>query len=575
MTPHERYCRNRALIAPFVYAQVKGILFDRELLARLRAQCVEGLWAAQARVDAAAGLATPATPGEVLAACAASHLCAKVPMRQALKGYTIRTPGPDSVYLKKDGTPRKKPQIVYVIEVVAPRVLSWTLCLENANSDCRPAIERLWELCKAAGDGELSTAARAECASLLKVGLNVKSTLTVTTCLNSLGLPPMFKRRTRKASLSDDESSQTKDAEALQKLFLRTGHPITTALLETIGWRDKLEKECGRKVGSDGRMHSSFAIVGPSTDRTASYSGLDGSGGNAQNVPEKPINFRHCYLADPGHDWYRLDLTGADLWTVAARVAAEGDSTLLDDLRAGIRIPSLVGMMVEGYQPGSDRQQIAADARAYKAAMTPKDKWKDAVWKAGSHLSNYKGGPTQIQKKVIKDTYKLNGTPVDPSLPRCKEIQRIYLARYWGVPRWWAKTATTIMRTGALTFATGRVHEFLSRRPSQGVLDDETLREALASEPQHITTHVILEGLYRLWYDCENWESRVVGVGDPRFQPLLPCIHDELDGQALTEDRAWVDAKVPQWFNIPLIIAGTAITMPFAYKRGTCWGDSK
>lgn len=421
----------------------------------------------------------------------------------------------------------------------------------------------------------LSPAARAECASLLGLGLNVKSTKAVTECLNALGLPPMFKRRTRKDSLSGDESSQTKDAEALQKLFLKTGHPITTALLETIGWRDKLEKECGRKVGSDGRMHSSFAIVGPSTDRTASYTGLDGSGGNAQNVPERPINFRHCYRADPGHDWYRLDLTGADLWTVAARVAAEGDPTLLEDLRAGIRIPSLLGMMVEGYQPGNDRTKIRADCIAYKNGMTARDKWKDACWKAGSHLSNYKGGPTQIQKKVIKDTYKLNGTPVDPGLARCKEIQRVYYARWWGIQRWWARTAATIMRTGSLTYATGRTREFLSRRPVSGQLDDETLREALASEPQSNTTHVILEGLHRLWYDKETWSSGIVGEGEPRFQPLLPCIHDELDGQALIEDRDWVDAKVPQWFNVPLVIAGTKITMPFAYKRDVDWGSAK
>jgi len=572
MTPQQRYRRNLALIEPFVYAQLKGIAFDRDRLEAIRQQCVEGVWAAQARVDEAAGLTTPATAAEVLTACAASSLCAKVPMRKALAGYVDKQP------IVVDGvavlTPKGNPKMAKV--QVAPRALSWTLCLENANSECRQAIERLWELAKAASDAPLSNAARAECASLLDLGLNVKSTKAVTETLNRLKLPPMFKRRSHKNSLNDDESSQTKDAEALQKLFIKTGHPITTALLETISWRDKLEKECGRKVGSDGRMHSSFAIVGPSTDRTASYTGLDGSGGNAQNVPEKPINFRHCYRADPGCDWYRLDLTGADLWTVAARVAAEGDPTLLLDLRAGIRIPSLLGMMVEGYQPGSDRTIIRADCVAYKAAMGPHDRWKDACWKAGAHLSNYKGGPTQIQKKVIRDTYKMNGTPVDPGLPRCREIQRVYYSRYWGIQRWWAKTAATIMRTGKLVFATGREHEFIHRRPtgSPPVLDDETLREALASEPQSVTTDVILTGIHRMWYDPTNWNG-AIGDGDPRAMPIIPCVHDEADWIAREEDRAYVDAKVPEWFSVPLMIAGTPITMPYAYLRGTCWGDSK
>lgn len=131
------------------------------------------------------------------------------------------------------------------------------------------------------------------------------------------------------------------------------------------------------------------------------------------------------------------------------------------------------------------------------------------------------------------------------------------------------------MRTGKLVYATGRIREFLSRRPVSGKLDDDTLREALAAEPQHITTNVILTGLHSLWYDPENWKDGIVGEGDPRLQPLLPTVHDEIDAQALECERAWADSKIPQWFTVPLTIAGTEIIMPYAYQRGTCWGDSK
>lgn len=146
MTPQQRYRRNLDLIEPFVYAQLKGIAFDSDRLEAIRQQCVEGLWAAQARVDAAAGLVTPATPAEVLAACASSHLCAKAPMRKALAGYVDKQP------IVVDGvvvlTPKGNPKMAKV--AVPARQLSWTLCLENANSDCRQAILRLKELCEQA-----------------------------------------------------------------------------------------------------------------------------------------------------------------------------------------------------------------------------------------------------------------------------------------------------------------------------------------------------------------------------------------------------------------------------------------
>lgn len=150
MTSHERYRRNLDLIPPFVYAQVKGIAFDSERLEAIRAECTAGLWEAQARVDAAAGLETPATPDAVLAACAASHLCAKVAMRRALTGYVDKQP------LVVDGvpvlTPKGNPKMTKV--AVPARKLSWTLCLENANSDCRQAILRLKELCEEAENNQ-------------------------------------------------------------------------------------------------------------------------------------------------------------------------------------------------------------------------------------------------------------------------------------------------------------------------------------------------------------------------------------------------------------------------------------
>lgn len=569
---HARYLDNLALIEPFNYASQKGVRFDHAASDAIRARLTPRLWEAQAKVDTLAGVPALNDAAAVLAATAASPLCSKVQLRKQLAGWKERVAVVDAT-----GEPvLKKGKVVKETLEHPPRSLSWTLCLENANKECAADIRRLKEL--SACDA-LPPASQAEAHALLGTGLNVKSTPAVTSLLNRLGLPPVFKAGSRKPTESDDEGSdsapaQTKDASALLSLFLRTGHPITTAILETVALRGRLQ-ELERKVDSDGRIRSSYTICGPSTDRTASHAWLTGSGGNVQTVPRQPENFRICYCADPSHLWFKLDLTGADLWTVAARVALEGDRTMLDDLRAGIRIPSLIGLMLEhAYRPGSDRAVIKADCVAYRAELKRTGtSWKDTVWKKGGHLTNYGGSAKRIRQSVIEDTYAETGTPVDPGLDLCKRVQTLYLGRYWGVPKWWSRVAGTILRTGKLIYATGREREFLSRRPIGGCLDDATKREALAAEPQAITTWVIKQGVLNLWRDLENWPSGVVGEGEPIVQPLIPCVHDEATQQAPVDKKDWTVAKLKQWFSIPLTIGRENLTIPFEMGVGLNWGD--
>lgn len=568
----DRYHFNLSLIEPLNYASQRGVLYDTERAEQLRAQLAPQAWEAQSEVDRLAGIEPLATPEAILEAASAA-LCNKVQLRKRLHGYKQRV----SV-LAEDGTPvLKRGKPAHRNEPIAPRALSWTLCLEVPNKDCSGPLRRIKELSE-----NPTPAAHAEINALLDRGLNVKSSgesSQVVACLNRLGLPPVFKRGTRKVAPDNPDAeaapSQSKDQEALLGLFLKTGHPITTAILRVMALRGRLQ-ELDRGVSSDGRIRCSFTVLGTETARITSHKWLDGSGGNLQTVPKEPVNFRTLYRADPGHLWWRVDLTGADLWTVACRVASLGDRTMLEDLLAGIRIPSLVGLLMEGYATkGLDRAAIKADCITYRARIKASGEgWKDTLWKKASHLTNYGGKPARIRQGVIEDSYSETGTPVDPGKALCEQVQRLYLTRYWGLPRWWSDVSGKILRTGCLEMANGQIREFLSRRPRNGRLDDETRREALAAEPQTMTTYAANLATDKLWNDPENWPGGTVSNGDPTIQVLL-FVHDELSGQCPVEQRPFLAAKTHAAFDNELVIGRERIRIPFAGSTGPSWGECK
>ena len=228
---------------------------------------------------------------------------------------------------------------------------------------------------------------------------------------------------------------------------------------------------------------------------------------------------------------------------------------------------------MDGYKPSGDRAVIASDCSSYRKQLKlGGEKWKDTLWKKSSHLTNYGGSAKRIRQGVIEDSYAETGSPIDPGLELCKRVQQLYLARYWGLPRWWNDTASKIMRTGMLEMATGQKREFLSRRPSKGKLDDETLREALAAEPQSVTTYACNLALAKIWSDPENWLSSQVGVGEPVIQPLL-FVHDEIAGECPIDRRDFLAAKLKTAFHNPLVIGRIEVAIPWAGATGPSWGE--
>lgn len=559
-----RYGWNRSLIEPFTRMSLWGIPYDSALAATMRAEQLPRAWAAQAAVDALAGVALPPSTAALLEA-AAAKCCHKVRLRKQLKGYKERRLCADIAMggpmLDKKGKVRRETYSV------PPRPLSWQLCAETANLAGAEPLARLREL----AESEQSAATRAETASLLGLSLNVESPDQVVAALDRLGLPAKWKRGARNDA--DPSAGRTSDEEALLDLFIRTSHPITRAILEARGARGALSFLDSMKTDEDGRVRCSFANPGSETGRVLTRTWHSGSGGNLQAVSIAPINFRRLFRADEGKRLAQCDLKAADAWTVAARCAQMGDPTMLRDMQAGVRIPSLISLLMEGVAIPQDHRELAA------LCKTIKKDWRDYAFKKGTYLSFYMGSAALIQRETVRESWSETGTPIDPGKEFCCQIQRRVLARYWGLPLWWADCERQVRRNGTLEGASGQVREFMNRRWSgEGALrrlDHSTHKEVVASEPQMVTTFATNLALWRLWRDPENWSVGRVGdpLATPFVQPLLH-IHDALLLQFDEARTAWAGGKIAQWFNNPIRIGSVTVNIPVEAKFGPSWGET-
>ncbi len=559
-----RYAWNVALIEVFTRMSLWGIPYDRAAATALRSSIEPRLWEKQAAVDMLAGIELPESESALLRRVADKH-CHKTKVKRALAGYAERTEiEQDEADLLEGKRRRKK----FEKRVVPPQALSWALCERVANEGKAPLIQRIRDL---AASGLARPAQCGEMAALLGLGINVESPDDVLEALDRAGLPAKWKRG--KHDPENPESGRTADEDALLDLFVRTGEPITKAILEARGLRGAASWLDTMQTDDDGRVRCSFANPGSETGRVLSRKWHSRSGGNLQAVSAAPINFRVLLTADLGKRMAQCDLKGADGWTVAARCAQQGDPTMLLDLQAGIRIPSLLALLMGGatFAANYDRVELR---KLCKAVV--KD-WRDYAFKKAQHLSNYMGSAALIQRETVRESWSETGTPTDPGKGFCERVQGLYLGRYWGLKAWWADCERQVRRCGTLEGASGQVREFLSRRwAGEGAtrrLDHGTLKEVVASEPQMLTTYATNLALWRLWTDPENWEGG--RVGDPRLtphvQPLLH-IHDALLVQFDEARTAWAGVKLAQWFNNPVRIGNVTVTIPVEMAHGPNWG---
>jgi len=367
-----------------------------------------------------------------------------------------------------------------------------------------------------------------------------------------LGLEPQYKMLNGRKT-----NSLTADKEAMLKLAVKFGHPF---LLTALNWRklDGVRKQLEVEVCHDGRMRCSYNLVGAETGRLSCSASLAGFGTNLQTIMKQ---LRKYYVADDDKYFFQCDLSGADGWTVAVHAYELGDPTMLDDYLAGIKPAKVIAVM---HLLGA---QISNLSRAELKDLIKRTEIPDslyAVCKAVQHGSNYLMGPNTMSSNVLKKSFAEAGDLVYVPPRDCKVLQALYFRRYPGVDRWHNETHQKLKRTGTLNSASGHVRTFFGR-----LHDRETLKAALAHEPQHNTTYVTNLAMWNLWHDKSNRDS----TGSIKIEPLH-SVHDALCGQF---DRASADEnadKIANYFRNPIKVGNYEFTIPFEGGYGPNWYET-
>lgn len=400
----------------------------------------------------------------------------------------------------------------------------------------------------------------------LGLSLNIKSPAFKTYLYETLGLPEQINRAT---------GSSTTDYGALIKLQKKSDHP-SIALAIQIGSLRTRSQMLQIGADTDGRIRCGYNIVGTVSGRITCYTSPTGSGYNLQTIPDRdslkpkehPLHngMRDLILADPGHWLFQCDLKGSDGWTIGAHLNRLGDSTMLDDLRFGIKPASRICYMLRhgiGSLKGLDRAEVKNLLKEVK-----KEDWDYFACKIGIWGICYLMGPDLLADQILEESEgKI-------ALSR-KEVGEFHRAVFEGykVKLWHDWMARQLAKKPELTSASGNTRRFFGR-------PEEILGEALSTEPQNNTTYATNLAVYNLWKDPENrvsdklvCDSKGSLVRVPfRIEPLHQ-VHDALLGQFKKEDTSWATGKIKQYFNNTLIIAGQPIVIPYEGNCGPSWGE--
>ncbi len=338
----------------------------------------------------------------------------------------------------------------------------------------------------------------------------------------------------------------------------------------------------------DGRIRSSYNEVGSETGRVTSLTSPTGSGYNLQTIPDenelKPMGhplhsgMRDLLVADADCYLAKCDLKGADGWTVGANLAALGDSTMLDDLLFGLK-PASVLCYASRHGPssiiGKTRTQLAEMCKEVKKSDWDYFAYKQCIW-GFCYLMGVKKAVTHVFN-VSEGTVLVKETDM--------QLAKDMLFRRYNIQYWHRAMEARLLKQPyppKLESPSGHIRKFFGRKT-------DIVGEALAHEPQSVTTYATNQAVFNCWTDPENRE-RLTGLAQSnrlhaglfgkagcrlRIEPLHQ-VHDEFLCQFRKEDTSWAIGKIRQWFANPIRIAGVEVTIPFEGAYGTNWAmDSK
>ncbi len=400
-----------------------------------------------------------------------------------------------------------------------------------------------------AQQGVLTHAERGELDTLLERHINTASTKQMRAWLYDRWAFP--KRFIKEGSRNTDKLAVAVDA--LLATYRMKRDRRLELCLRLSDLRTQLET-LAAKTDKDGRLRFSLNVAGTQVGRMSCSKSNTGSGFNMQTVSER---HRCLFPADPGCDFYSVDLKGADGWTIGAECAALGDTRMLDDLRAGLKPANAVTLLM---LHGPSVNSWPMDRALHAQSQLDKNDWRYKACKAGIWGTCYGEGDVKLSDSILKGAWKTSGELVYVSAADCKRLQNAVHARYPGIRRRMERIKMVLARDGAIVPCEGMPpRDFFGPKT-----EHETQKQAFAFSPAFVTALANNLALLKLWNDPERAQRGV--------RPRIP-VHDSICFVAPKEQAAWVSARIPAWFDNVITVAGAAMTIPYEAKSGPSWGD--
>ena len=344
-----------------------------------------------------------------------------------------------------------------------------------------------------------------------------------------LGLPVIRKRN------NEGILQPTLDRKALEKLGnYFDAEPLIRRLLIL---RDISKKLSFLRTGidPDGRCRASWNIAGTTTGRFSSAFSDFGTGTNLQNIENK---LRRIFIPDPGFRFGNIDLeqsdsrgVGAILWNLFR------DATYLDACESGDLHTSVARLAFTDLGWTGDRKadRVIADGKFYRDWS-----YRDVCKRLG-HGTNFMGEPDHMARE----------THIAPNLVR--NFRKVYLESY-PMEQWWDWVRRRLSDTHYIITLRGRKRIFFGR-----AIDEDTVKAAVAYEPQSITADTINSGLLRVWR-----RGRV---------QLLNQVHDSILFQYREGEEEAIVESLEDIEETLELTGGRPFKIPAEAKSGINWGD--
>lgn len=342
-----------------------------------------------------------------------------------------------------------------------------------------------------------------------------------------LRIPAQHKRGTKSATV---------DRGALEKLeqYL-IARPIVSHL--------KTMRDVGKKIGvlktdidSDGRIRTSYNIGGTNTGRLSSSLSEFGTGGNLQNIEDL---LRSILIADLGMKMAYFDAEQGESRVVGAiEYDLFNDSRYLDACESGDLHTNVAKLVWPGllWSGNSKLDKELAEQPYYRHYS------RRFMCKKIGHGTNYAGQPRTLSEQAKVD------------LELIQDFQPKYFKAFPAHLRWHANVEARLLKTGTLVTLTGRKRQFWGRRN-----DPETLREAIAYDPQGSLADIVNQGMLQVWAaNCVQ---------------LLMQVHDAIVVQYPQEKEDEIIPKILDLLRYPIRIRDRDFIIPYGCKTGWNFGE--